>query len=91
MKFRVSVRPPTGPEFEAVVDEDNNWTISGKPNRELSSILASWANLELLRSGEPGYLDARMKYADALVAALPGSIVLSKPPGNNIVDNRTQF
>ena len=77
----IHVVPPRGPAFEATVDEDNNWTVPGDFDNRQANLLASFAEIEVMRSGVPSHLDSRGDYANALVAALPGSRVLySVPP-----------
>ena len=81
MIFVVHVVPPTGPEFEATVDEDNNWTVPGDYDDRQANLLASYAEIEIMQSGVLYHLDSRGDYANVLVAALPGSRVLySVPP-----------
>ena len=81
MIFAVHVVPHQGPAFQATVDADNNWSVPDDPSKERANLLASFAEIELVRSGVPHHLDSRGAYANALVAALPGSRVLySVPP-----------
>ena len=80
MIFVVHVVPPSGPPFEATVDEDNNWTVPGDLNVEKAVTLAGLAELEVMRSGVPSHPDPRGAYANALVGALPGSRVLRSVP-----------
>ena len=87
MNFKVHVRPPSGPEFEAKVDEDNNWCIPGEKDNELACLLADFARLEILKNGIPAQPDCRSAYANAVVAALPGSYVISEPPESTEVDD----
>ena len=73
------------------MDEDNHWAVSKRRDSAIEALLADEALLEIRRNGEPGHLDARMKYANALVAALPGSSILTPVPGNRVADTRKQY
>ena len=81
MKITVLIHPPTGDDFEAVVDEDNNWEAAGFTEGAVAEWLAMVAETHLMiTGGPPAQPDPMGVYANAIVDALPGSKVLTEIP-----------